>query len=70
VALPSTLEPTAIHFAGCLMRTLLADARFDELKPHERRAMVEDGVRRIMAAGAYVRDGRMYLPSGTTEAHL
>ena len=62
-ALPTSLDPEAVRLCALAVRYALSEARFDNHTAEERVAIVEHGVEKMMAAGAFVRDGALFFPS-------
>jgi len=70
VRLPDTLDTQAVDLCAAAVRQALSVPRFDHLTVSERRQIVENGVGKMMAAGAFVRDGKLFFPRGVTAANL
>lgn len=68
--LPATFDPEAVRLASIAVRYALSDSRFDHFSAADRQAVVENGVGKMMAAGAYVQDGRLFFPAGITANDL
>lgn len=65
--LPTAFDPEAVRIASILVRYELSAARFDHLPAEARASVVETGVTKLMAAGAFVRNGALCIPPGGAE---
>jgi len=63
MTLPASLDPEAVRLCALAVRYALSGPRFDDHTAAERSAIVEHGVEKMMAAGAFVRDGALFFPS-------
>lgn len=68
--LPDALDTQAVDLCAAAVRQALSVPRFDHLPAEERRQIVANGVEKMMAAGAFVRGGKLYFPRGVTAADL
>ena len=61
-----TLDAAAISAAGAMMRDAVAASHLGNAPSDVREGAVAAGVARIMAAGAFARDGVLFLPKAPT----
>lgn len=61
--LPSAFDPVAVELCATCVRHALSGPRWDHLPAIERQAIVEHSAEKMMAAGAYVSGGRLFMPA-------
>jgi hypothetical protein len=68
--LPDTLDAKAVALCGILLRGAVDASQFGDLDAAHKDAIVANGVEKMMRAGAYVRNGALFLPPNVTAADL
>lgn len=67
-ALPASLDPLAITLAAAIVRSAVEASHLRARPETEKQEAVWNGVRKIMAAGAFARDGMLFIPSAQSTA--
>lgn len=68
--LPDAIDPKAVALCAILVRVAIDGSQFGDLDEAHKDAIVANGVEKMMRAGAFVRDGALFLPPEVTDSDL
>jgi hypothetical protein len=68
--LPDALDPKAVALCAILIRGAIDGSKFGDLDRTHKDEIVANGVMKMMRAGAFVRNGALFLPPEVTGSDL